>query len=163
MIFLELRGELKGDSEQFNGREGKTATLLSTGLFTLSLCGGGFAPRQLNRWAFRGKFQADFYKQNEENMPISFEEYEEQLNLCYDYQEKMKSAISVEEFNELRQKLTDTSSDLCSSTGEFTPTENSSRQDKEYLEEMLERRRRLKAEAETLRKWAVTSSFENTR
>jgi hypothetical protein len=35
--------------EQFNGREGETATLLSTGLFTLSLCGGGFAPRHLSR------------------------------------------------------------------------------------------------------------------
>ncbi len=61
---------------------------------------------------------------DEENMPISFEEYEEQLNLCYDYQEKMMSAVSIEEFNELKQKLIDTSSDLCSSTGEFTPTEN---------------------------------------
>lgn len=96
-------------------------------------------------------------------MPISFEEYEEQLNLCYDYQEKMKSAISIEEFNELRQKLIDTSSDLRSSKAEFAPTENSSRQDKEYLKEVSERIRRLKAEAETLRKWAVTSSFENTR
>ena len=33
----------------FNGREGETATFLSTGLFTLTLRGGGFAPRQLNR------------------------------------------------------------------------------------------------------------------
>jgi len=96
-------------------------------------------------------------------MPISFEEYEEQLNLCYDYQEKMMSAVSIEEFNELKQKLIDTSSDLCSSTGEFNPTENSPRQDREYLEEIAERRRRLKAEAESLRKWAVRSSFENTR
>lgn len=93
-------------------------------------------------------------------MPISFEEYEEQLNLCYDYKEKMKSAVSVEEFDELRQKLIDTSSDLCSSTGEFTPTEDSLRQDKEYLEEILERRRSLKAEAKALREWAITSSFE---
>ena len=38
-------------AQQFNGREGETATLLSTGLFTLSLCGGGFAPRHLSRWA----------------------------------------------------------------------------------------------------------------
>ena len=96
-------------------------------------------------------------------MPISFEEYKEQLNLCYDYQEKMKSAVSVEEFNELKQKLINTSSDLRSDRGEFTPTENSPRQDKEYLEEMLERIRRLKAEAENLRKWAVAASFENTR
>lgn len=96
-------------------------------------------------------------------MPISFKEYEEQLNLCYDYQEKMKSAISVEEFNELRQKLIDTSSDLRSSRAEFTPTEDSSKQDREYLEEMVERRKRLKAEAEALREWTVTSSFENTR
>jgi len=35
--------------EQFNGREGETATLLLTGLFTLTLRGGGFAPRQFNR------------------------------------------------------------------------------------------------------------------
>jgi len=32
-----------------NGREGETATLLSTGLFTLTLRVFGFAPRHLNR------------------------------------------------------------------------------------------------------------------
>ena len=37
-------------AEPINGREGETAALLSTGFFTLSLCGGGFAPRHLNRW-----------------------------------------------------------------------------------------------------------------
>ena len=35
--------------EQFNGREGETATFLSTGLFTLNGLGGGFAPRHLSR------------------------------------------------------------------------------------------------------------------
>jgi hypothetical protein len=34
-----------------NGREGETAALLSRCLFTLNLCGGGFAPRQFGRWA----------------------------------------------------------------------------------------------------------------
>ena len=38
-------------AQQINGREGETATLLSTGLFTLNLRGGGFAPRHFNRWA----------------------------------------------------------------------------------------------------------------
>ncbi len=41
-------------AQQFNGREGETATLLSRGLFTLNLRGGGFTPRQLNRSAFLG-------------------------------------------------------------------------------------------------------------
>jgi hypothetical protein len=36
-------------AEQFNGREGETATFLSRYLFTLNLYGGGFAPRHLNR------------------------------------------------------------------------------------------------------------------
>ena len=40
-----------GDAQQFNGREGETATLLSTGLFNSELRGGGFAPRHLNRSA----------------------------------------------------------------------------------------------------------------
>ena len=36
------------------GREGETATLLSTALFTLKLRVGGFAPRHLSRSLFRG-------------------------------------------------------------------------------------------------------------
>jgi len=35
--------------EQFNGREGETATFFSRCLFTLTLRGGGFAPRHLKR------------------------------------------------------------------------------------------------------------------
>ncbi len=35
--------------EQFNGREGETATFIRRCLFTLNLCGGGFAPRHLKR------------------------------------------------------------------------------------------------------------------
>ena len=35
--------------EQFNGREGETATLLSRCLVSLNLRGGGFAPRHLSR------------------------------------------------------------------------------------------------------------------
>jgi len=46
-----LRFAAKRATEQFNGREGETATLLSTGLFTLNLRGGGFAPRHLSRSA----------------------------------------------------------------------------------------------------------------
>ena len=38
-------------SQQINGREGETATLLSTGFVTLTLRVGGFAPRHLNRCA----------------------------------------------------------------------------------------------------------------
>ncbi len=46
---VEFAGE--GNVEQFNGREGETATFLSRCLFTLTLRGGGFAPRHLSRWA----------------------------------------------------------------------------------------------------------------
>jgi len=38
---------MKRDAQQFNGREGETATLLSTGLLNPELRGGGFAPRQI--------------------------------------------------------------------------------------------------------------------
>jgi len=38
-------------AQQINGREGETATFLSMGLLAFSLCGGGFAPRQLRRCA----------------------------------------------------------------------------------------------------------------
>ena len=44
--------------EQFNGREGETATLLSRCLVTLNLRGGGFAPRHLNRSAFLGEMES---------------------------------------------------------------------------------------------------------
>ncbi|MFN2393862.1 MAG: hypothetical protein ABR566_18110, partial [Pyrinomonadaceae bacterium] len=37
-------------TQQIIGREGETATFLSRRLFTLNLRGGGFAPRQLNRY-----------------------------------------------------------------------------------------------------------------
>jgi hypothetical protein len=48
---------MRGDAQQINGREGETATLFSTGLFTLNLREGGFAPRHLNRWAFLGEIK----------------------------------------------------------------------------------------------------------
>ena len=37
--------------DQIIGREGETAAFLSRCLLSLNLCGGGFAPRQLRRWA----------------------------------------------------------------------------------------------------------------
>ncbi len=51
MCFDKESAVKQNRAEQFNGREGETATFLSTGLFTLNLCGGGFAPRHLSRWA----------------------------------------------------------------------------------------------------------------
>jgi hypothetical protein len=38
-------------AQQIIGREGETATFLSRCLVSLKLRVGGFAPRQLNRWA----------------------------------------------------------------------------------------------------------------
>ncbi len=38
-------------AQQVIGREGETATLLSRCPFNSELRGGGFAPRQLRRWA----------------------------------------------------------------------------------------------------------------
>jgi len=43
--------EGEGATEQFNGREGETATLLSRCVVSFSLREFGFAPRHLNRWA----------------------------------------------------------------------------------------------------------------
>jgi hypothetical protein len=45
-------------AQQIIGREGETATLLSTSLFTLNLREFGFAPRHLNRWAASRYLQA---------------------------------------------------------------------------------------------------------
>ena len=45
---------MKGATQQFNGREGETATLLSRCLVSLSLRGGSFAPRHLSRSALCG-------------------------------------------------------------------------------------------------------------
>ncbi len=59
--------ENKRAVEQFNGREGETATFLSRCLVSLNLRGGGFAPRHLNRYVFRvgGDWNSDertFYR-----------------------------------------------------------------------------------------------------
>jgi len=40
-------------AQQFNGREGETATLLSRRPLNLELRGGGFAPGHLKRRCFR--------------------------------------------------------------------------------------------------------------
>ena len=42
-------------AQQFNGREGETATLFSRSLVNSELRGGGFAPRHLSRSMLRGK------------------------------------------------------------------------------------------------------------
>ncbi len=39
----------EGNVEQFNGREGETATLFGTSSVTFYVVVGGFAPRQFNR------------------------------------------------------------------------------------------------------------------
>ena len=44
--------DMKRAVEQFNGREGETATLLSRCVVTFGGLGGGFAPRHLSRSAF---------------------------------------------------------------------------------------------------------------
>ena len=41
----------QGAIQQFNGREGETATFLSRCLLNSNGLGGGFAPRHLSRWA----------------------------------------------------------------------------------------------------------------
>jgi hypothetical protein len=41
-------------AQQFNGREGETATFFSHYLLTFGGLGGGFAPRHLNRWVLSG-------------------------------------------------------------------------------------------------------------
>ena len=48
---------INDDAQQFNGREGETATLLKTSSVSLTLRGGGFAPRHLKRSAFVGKIK----------------------------------------------------------------------------------------------------------
>jgi len=40
---------MEGDSEQFNGREGETATLFGTSSVKSKVVAGGFAPRHLSR------------------------------------------------------------------------------------------------------------------
>ncbi len=54
-MFDALR-ENKGDAQQIIGREGETATFLFSLSVTLTLCGSGFAPPQLNRSAAFHKF-----------------------------------------------------------------------------------------------------------
>ena len=50
IIFAKSKdASMKRNVEQINGREGETASLLSTSLVSSMLRGGGFAPRHLNR------------------------------------------------------------------------------------------------------------------
>ncbi len=51
----------EGDVEQFNGREGKTATLYERRPLNLNGLGGGFAPRHLNRSASSRILQTSRY------------------------------------------------------------------------------------------------------
>jgi len=44
--------ERRGEAEQFNGREGETATLFGRCPLNSNGLGGGFAPRHLKRYAF---------------------------------------------------------------------------------------------------------------
>ncbi len=63
-----------GAIEQFNGREGETATLLSRCLVTFSGLGGGFAPRHLNRYAsfslLRMKNNSEIVERERQMMPL---------------------------------------------------------------------------------------------
>ena len=61
---------IRAAAQQFNGREGETATFLSRFSVNSELRGFGFAPRHLNRWAFLGKprlryWKLDFFKLGE--------------------------------------------------------------------------------------------------
>jgi len=51
---LKANSFLSAHSQQINGREGETATLLSRCPLNFSGLGGGFAPRHLNRCALCG-------------------------------------------------------------------------------------------------------------
>ncbi len=50
----------KGGCEQFNGREGETATLYERSLVNSELRGGGFAPRHLNRYTVQFHLEKSF-------------------------------------------------------------------------------------------------------
>ncbi len=52
--FLKRYVEIAGNVEQVIGREGETATFLSRCPLNFGGRGGGFAPRQLRRWAAIG-------------------------------------------------------------------------------------------------------------
>ncbi|MCA1625506.1 MAG: hypothetical protein LC768_12180 [Acidobacteria bacterium] len=51
------RFSTQADAQQFNGREGETATLLLTSLVNSELRGGGFAPRHLKCYTPKGKWR----------------------------------------------------------------------------------------------------------
>ncbi len=51
-IVMESCAVIFAAAEQFNGREGETATFLSRCFVSLNLRVGGFAPRHLSRWRF---------------------------------------------------------------------------------------------------------------
>ncbi len=51
---MKIYRVINGGAQQFNGREGETATFLSRCLLNSNGLGGGFAPRHLNRSPPRG-------------------------------------------------------------------------------------------------------------
>ena len=57
-ISLEVKeGSSSTHAEQFNEREGETATLFGTSLVKCRVVAGGFAPRYLRRYVSRGKIR----------------------------------------------------------------------------------------------------------
>ncbi len=61
--------ENNGATQQINGREGETATLYERRSLNSKLYGGGFAPRQLNRYIAFCDYEHYFnWRENEENL-----------------------------------------------------------------------------------------------
>ncbi len=75
-------------AQQFNGREGETATLYERRSLNPKLRGGGFAPRHLNRWAFS-------VARREERAAISFFIFQlEEIIVMLSFTNMVRAALS---------------------------------------------------------------------
>lgn len=78
---------------------------------------------------------------------------------CYAYLEQMQAADTREKFEEAKKKLIDIAVKLRSSTGEYTPSDESGRNDRASKVEYLEEVNRRVEEAKRLHMKAVKSNF----
>jgi hypothetical protein len=92
-------------------------------------------------------------------MPISFKENDQMFAECYAFLEEMKTAASKAKFEEAKKGLIDLAVKLRSTSGEYTPNDESGRTDRESKMEYLREVNRRIEEAKQLHMTAVKSNF----
>ena len=98
-------------------------------------------------------------QEHSKNMPITFKENDQMFAECYAFLEEMQAADSKEKFEEAKKGLIDLAVKLRSTSGEYTPSDESGRTDRQSKMEYLQEVNRRIEEAKQLHMSAVKSNF----